>query len=34
VEKNYLFRYHMNVYSKLSRYLNLKEKNWLASFIY
>ena len=33
VEKNYLFRYHLNVYSKISKYLNLKERKWLASFI-
>ena len=33
VEKNYLFRYHMDVYSKLSKYLNLRERRWLASFI-
>jgi Xaa-Pro aminopeptidase len=32
-EKNYLFKYHLNVYSKISRYLNSKEKKWLASFI-
>ena len=32
-EKNYLFKYHMNVYSKISKYLNSKEKKWLASFI-
>ena len=32
-EKNYLFKYHFNVYSKLSKYLNLKERKWLASFI-
>ena len=32
-EKNYLFRYHVNVYSKISEYLNLKERKWLASFI-
>ena len=32
-EKNYLFRYHLNVYSNISKYLNLKEKKWLASFI-
>ena len=32
-EKNYLFRYHFEIYSKLSKYLNLKEKRWLASFI-
>ncbi|MDB9923477.1 aminopeptidase P family protein [Candidatus Pelagibacter sp.] len=33
VEKNYLFKYHVNVYSKISKYLNLKERKWLASFI-
>jgi Xaa-Pro aminopeptidase len=33
VEKNYLFKYHANVYSKISKYLNLKERKWLASFI-
>ncbi len=33
LEKNYLFKYHMNVYSKLSKYLNLQERRWLASFI-
>ena len=32
-EKDYLFKYHMNVYSKLSKYLNIKERKWLASFI-
>ena len=32
-EKNYLFKYHMLVYSKISKYLNLNEKKWLASFI-
>ena len=32
-EKDYLFKYHVNVYSKLSKYLNLKERKWLASFI-
>ena len=32
-EKNYLFRYHLDVYSKISNYLNKKEKKWLASFI-
>ena len=32
-EKNYLFKYHLNVYSNISRFLNLKEKKWLASFI-
>jgi len=33
IEKNYLFKYHMNVYSKISKYLKLKERKWLASFI-
>ena len=32
-EKNYIFKYHLKVYSKLSRYLNLKERKWLASYI-
>ena len=32
-EKNYLFNYHLNVYSKISKYLNTKEKKWLANFI-
>ena len=33
-EKNYLFKYHLDVYAKISKYLNQKEKKWLASFIY
>jgi Xaa-Pro aminopeptidase len=33
LEKNYLFRYHLDVYSKLSKYLSYKEKKWLASYI-
>ena len=33
LEKDYLFKYHLNVYSKISKYLNLKERKWLASFI-
>ena len=32
-EKDYLFKYHLNVYSNISKYLNFKEKKWLASFI-
>ncbi len=32
-EKNYLFKYHLNVYAKLHKYLNKNEKKWLASFI-
>ena len=26
-EKDYLFKYHMNVYSKISKYLNLKKED-------
>ena len=33
LEKNYLFKYHLNVYSKLSKYLTLNERSWLASYI-
>ena len=33
LEKNYLFKYHLNVYSKLSKYLTLNEKRWLAGYI-
>ncbi len=32
-EKNYLSKYHLDVYLKLSNFLNKDEKNWLASFI-
>ncbi len=32
-EKNYLFKYHLNVYAKISKYLNNNERKWLASFI-
>ena len=32
-EKNYLFKYHLEIYSKYSKFLNAKEKKWLASFI-
>ena len=32
-EKNYLFKYHFEVYSKISKFLNQNEKSWLASFI-
>lgn len=32
-EKNYLFKYHLDVYSKISKYLNQNEKKWLASTI-
>ena len=33
-EKDYLFKYNLEVYSKLNNYLNINEKRWLASFIY
>ena len=32
-EKNYLFKYHLEVYSKISKYLNQNEKKWLVSLI-
>jgi len=32
-EKNYLFKYHLDVYSKISKFLNPNERRWLASFI-
>ncbi len=32
-EKNYLFKYHLNVYSKISKFLNSNEKKWLSSLI-
>ena len=33
LEKDYLFGYHLDVYLKISKYLNTKEKKWLASLI-
>ena len=32
-EKKYLFKYNLDVYSKISKYLNQNERKWLASFI-
>ena len=32
-EKNYLFRYHLNIYSEYSGSLNKKERKWLATLI-
>ena len=32
-ERKYLFEYHLNVYSQLSRYLNNAEKKWLINLI-
>jgi Xaa-Pro aminopeptidase len=33
IEKDYLFKYHLNVYSEHSASLNRKERKWLASLI-
>ncbi len=32
-EKDYLLKYHLDVYSKISKYLSKNEKKWLASII-
>ncbi len=32
-EKKYLFEYHLQVYSKISKYLNKQEKKWLINLI-
>ena len=32
-EKDYLFRYHLKIYTTYSKFLNFKEKKWLASLI-
>ena len=32
-EKDYLFKYHLDVYSKLSKYLSTNERKWLATYI-
>ena len=32
-EKNYLFRYHLEVYNLLSKYLNYDERKWLTKLI-
>ena len=32
-EKDYLFRYHLEIYTTYSKFLNLKERKWLASLI-
>ena len=32
-EKEYLFKYHLNVYAKISKFLNKEEKKWLANLI-
>ena len=33
LEKKYLFSYHMSIYTKISKFLNFKEKKWLLSLI-
>ena len=32
-EINYLFKYHLQTYSKISKYLNKNEKKWLLGLI-
>jgi len=32
-EKNYLFKYHLDIYTKISKYLNINERKWLINFI-
>ena len=32
-EKNYLFKYHLDVYKNISPFLNRNEKKWLAKLI-
>ena len=32
-EKDYLFKYHLEVYSKISKFLNNNERKWLANLI-
>jgi len=33
IEKDYLFKYNLSIYSALSKFLNRKERKWLASLI-
>ena len=32
-EKDYLFKYHLETYSMISKFLNVDERKWLASLI-
>ena len=32
-EKDYLFKYHLNIYAEYSSLLNKNERKWLAAFI-
>ncbi len=33
-EESYLWRYNLNIYTKLNKYLNPSERRWLATFIH
>ena len=33
LEKDYLFKYHLKVYTKISNYLNSNEKKWLINLL-
>ena len=33
MEKDYLFKYHLNIYAEYSSFLNKKERKWLASHL-
>ena len=33
IEKDYIFSYHLETYSKISGYLNNNERKWLAKLI-
>ena len=33
IEKDYLFKYHLNIYSEFSALLNKKDRKWLATLI-
>ena len=32
-EKDYLFKYHLNIYTKYYKFLNIKERKWLANLL-
>ena len=32
-ERDYLFKYHLTIYARYSKFLNIKERKWLASLI-
>ena len=33
IEKDYLFKYHLSIYSNYYKYLNIKERKWLTSLL-